>query len=413
MSTLSDLIRKHAPSGVQCKTLDELGVLYGGLTGKSKADFAEGAARFVSYVNVFNNLSTNVTPEDRVTVRDGERQNRVRYGDVLFTGSSESANEVGMASGVTSEPPEPLYLNSFCFGFRPHNVDEIDPEFAKHLFRSRVVRKQIIRTANGVTRINVSKVRFRDVRIPVPTLGIQREIASILDKMAGLGAELQAQLEAELDLRSRQYAFCRDELLTFRGEEVRWATMGEVVAYTNGKAHERLVDAAGDVPLITARFISRNGEANRYVLAADVLTPAAAGDIALVLSDLPRGRALARTFFVDRDGSYAINQRIARLRVRDPFELMPRFLFHVLDRNPGLLVHDNGIDQTHLSKGQIVDLKIPVPPMAEQERLVAVLDLFDALRNDSLIALTAEIEARRTQYEHYRDRLLTFDEGLG
>jgi len=411
MSRIDDLIAELCPRGVEVKTLDELGSLYNGLTGKSKADFANGNARFVTYMNIFNNLATDVSPSERVLVAAGERQNRVRYGDVLFTASSESAEEVGMASGVTVDPPEALYLNSFCFGFRPNDVGDLDPEFAKHLFRSVGVRRQIIKTANGVTRINISKGRFRGINIPVPPLAVQREVATILDGLESLKDELETELEAELEYRSRQYAFYRDQLLTFReAGGVRWVPMGEVVEYTNGKAHERLVDPVGDIPLITARFISRNGDANRHVLAADVLTPALAGDVALVLSDLPGGRALARTFFVDRDNSYAINQRIARLRVRNTSDLMPRFLFHVLDRNPGLLVHDNGIDQTHLSKGQVVGLAVPVPPIQEQVRIVAILDKFDALLNDLSIGLPAEIAARRTQYEYYRDKLLTFEE---
>lgn len=120
----------------------------------------------MTYVSVFNNLVAEVSPDDRVQVASGERQNRVRCGDVLFTASSESAEEVGMASSVTVEPPEPLYLNSFCFGFRPNSVNSLDPEFTKHLFRSAGVRRQIIRTANGVTRINISRSAFVRSRFP-------------------------------------------------------------------------------------------------------------------------------------------------------------------------------------------------------------------------------------------------------
>jgi len=162
--------------------------------------------------------------------------------------------------------------------------------------------------------------------------------------------------------------------------------------------------------MVTARFISRNGEANRFVRSEDVQTTALAGDTALVLSDLPNGRALARTFFVDRDNGYAINQRIARLRVKDRTRVDPRFLFHFLDRNPGLLKHDNGVDQTHLSKGQVIDLPFPVPSLDEQRRLAETLDAFDAHVNGLSVGLQAELAARRKQYEYYRDRLLTFEE---
>src|SRR5690242_12855147 len=104
MSRLKELLEDLRQDGVEFKTLDEVGSLYGGLSGKAKADFSGGNARFVSYMNVFTNLATNVEPNDTVQIGADERQNRVRIGDVLFTGSSESRDEVGMSSVVTVEP---------------------------------------------------------------------------------------------------------------------------------------------------------------------------------------------------------------------------------------------------------------------------------------------------------------------
>lgn len=242
-------------------------------------------------------------------------------------------------------------------------------------------------------------------RIPVPPLEVQCEIVRVLDKFT----QLEVELEAELEARRSQYEHYRAEFLTFK-EEVPRRRLDEVAVYANGKAHEKLVVDGAEIPLVTARFISRNGEANRYVPLADVLTPGRTGDVALVLSDLPNGRALARTFFVDRDDSYAINQRVARITVKETAEMNPKFLHFLLDRNRGLLKHDNGVDQTHLSKGQVTGLTIPVPSIEEQNRIVDRLERFDGLVNDISIGLPAELAARRKQYEHYRDRLLTFKE---
>jgi len=120
-----------------------------------------------------------------------------------------------MSSAVTIEPAEPLYLNSFCFGFRPNDPSELDPEFAKHLFRSAEIRRQIIKTANGVTRINISKERFREIDIPVPPLKEQKRIAGLLDRFDALVNDLSSGLPAEIAARRKQYAFYRDRLLTF------------------------------------------------------------------------------------------------------------------------------------------------------------------------------------------------------
>jgi type I restriction enzyme S subunit len=97
--------------------MGEIGTLFGGLTGKSKNDFTGGNARFVSYMNVFSNLATNVFPDEMVMISATENQREIHLGDILFTGSSESMAECGMSSVVTKQPAERLYLNSFCIGY--------------------------------------------------------------------------------------------------------------------------------------------------------------------------------------------------------------------------------------------------------------------------------------------------------
>lgn len=196
-------------------TLGEAGSLFGGLTGKSKADFQAGDARYVSYMNVFANIATDVAPGDRVRVDKGERQRQLARGDILFTGSSETPDECGMSSVLTLDPPEPLYLNSFCIGYRLHDREMLDPDFAKHLFRSATMRHQIVRTANGVTRFNVSKKRLAKIATPVPDQAEQRRVAGILDKFDALVNDLSVGLPAELTTRRTQYEYYRDHLLSF------------------------------------------------------------------------------------------------------------------------------------------------------------------------------------------------------
>lgn len=215
MSTLEILLSEHCPGGVEYKTLGELGEFYGGLTGKSKDDFTDGNARFITYMNVFSNLEININITDRVKVGANERQKTVQVGDILFTGSSETPNECGMAAVLTIEPNEPLYLNSFCFGFRLFDKSLLLPGFSKYLFRSNALRKQIVRTASGVTRFNVSKEKMKKVRIPLPPIPVQHKIVEILDNFTELTAELNAELEAELTARKKQYEYYRDSLLNF------------------------------------------------------------------------------------------------------------------------------------------------------------------------------------------------------
>jgi type I restriction enzyme S subunit len=196
--------------------MGEIGTFFGGLTGKSKDDFSNGNATFISYMNVYSNIALDTNPTDRVRIGVNEKQNTLQYGDALFTGSSETPEECGMSSVVTKHPHTPLYLNSFCFGFRLNDVTIYNPDFLKHLLRSQQIRSQIVRTANGVTRFNVSKKLFEKVILPIPSINVQNHIAGILDRFETLVNDLTQGLPAEIEARKQQYEYYRNQLLTFK-----------------------------------------------------------------------------------------------------------------------------------------------------------------------------------------------------
>ena len=195
--------------------LGELGKFYGGLKGKTKNDFGSSGAPYISYKNVYENISADFTWPDFVQVKEGENQLSLMKGDILLTGSSENMEEAGLSSVVTKEPEEKTYLNSFSICYRLNDPSILNPEFSKYLFRSRLARKQIIRTAQGVTRFNVSKKKLANVSIPIPSLEEQQRIVDILDRFDALTASLSEGLPAELAARRSQYEYYRDQLLSF------------------------------------------------------------------------------------------------------------------------------------------------------------------------------------------------------
>ena len=196
--------------------MSEIGSFFGGLFGKSKIDFINGNCKYITYMNVYCNLETDLNTNDFVTIGSDEKQNKLALGDVLFTGSSETPEECGMSSVICKEPLEKLYLNSFCFGYRLNDTTMFNPRFAKHLYRCNQMRKQIIKTASGVTRFNVSKKKFGDIMIPIIPIAEQERIASILDRFERLTTDLQDGLPAEIKARKQQYEYYRDRLLTFK-----------------------------------------------------------------------------------------------------------------------------------------------------------------------------------------------------
>ena len=201
--------------GIKWLTMKELGIFYGGLSGKTKNDFENGNAKFISYMNVYSNDAINIDVTDKVLIGDNEKQNKIQYGDIIFTGSSETKDDCAMTSVLTDKCTEDLYLNSFCFGFRFSDTSLFVPQFSKHLFRSGFMRKELVKTANGVTRFNVSKKMVAEIKIPLVPKSEQIRISNILNKMAIAVTDLQDNLQIEIRSRRQQYEYYRNKLLTF------------------------------------------------------------------------------------------------------------------------------------------------------------------------------------------------------
>lgn len=164
-SNVPQLRFKGYESPWQNKTLGKIGTTYTGLSGKTKDDFGHGEARFVTYVNVFKNPIADVKGVDFVEI--DASQNIVKNGDVLFTTSSETPEEVGMSS-VWLGDTENTYLNSFCFGYRLFSSEKIDPLYLAYLLRSPEIRKEFQFLAQGISRYNISKTKVMDIVISVP-----------------------------------------------------------------------------------------------------------------------------------------------------------------------------------------------------------------------------------------------------
>lgn len=171
----------------------ELGESYGGLTGKTKNDFGNGFP-FITYMNIFNNSKVNKDQVDYVKIKKGEIQNEIKYGDILITGSSETPQELGM-SAVLLENLNGFYLNSFCFGFRLNDFDVLLPEYARFLMRGEVVRKFMVKHAQGSTRFNLSKSTVKSkLKVMLPKLNEQKLIAKKLEFMEDISSSLGANI---------------------------------------------------------------------------------------------------------------------------------------------------------------------------------------------------------------------------
>ena len=158
-------------------SFSSLGFSYSGLSGKSAQDFGSGKP-FITYLNVYSNNIINEKDFQYVAIKEGEKQNVVEYGDVLFTLSSETPEEVGIGSVYLGN--ENVYLNSFCFGIHIINTKIAFPPYLSYYVSSTPFRKFIYPYAQGSTRFNLCKVDFEKASIKLPSLENQKRIYSIL-----------------------------------------------------------------------------------------------------------------------------------------------------------------------------------------------------------------------------------------
>lgn len=175
------------------KKLGEVGETYNGLTGKSKENFGQGKP-YIQYKQIFDDTKIDISRFDYVEIDGSDKQNKVEFGDIFFTVSSETPDEVGMSSVLLDEVSE-LYLNSFCFGYRPFSLEILNPFYARFLFRSELFRKEVVLLAQGSTRYNLSKVGMMKIVINLPSPPEQTKIANFLsaidDKINLCGVQIE------------------------------------------------------------------------------------------------------------------------------------------------------------------------------------------------------------------------------
>ncbi|HHF5597783.1 TPA: restriction endonuclease subunit S [Haemophilus influenzae] len=397
---------------VEWKTLDEISSIYGGLTGKGKADFENGNALYVPYKNIFNNIEVDFNNLDTVNVSDDEKQYTIKYGDVLFTGSSETAEEAGMSSAVTTKTEQKIYLNSFSFGLRFNDDIELLPEFSKFLFRTLSIRKEIVKSASGVTRFNISKARFKKIKIPIPPLSVQTEIVRILDALTALTSELTR----ELILRQKQYEYYREKLLS--EEELgkvgfEWRTIDEVFHLKNGYTPSKSIKKYwenGTIPWFRMEDIRENGrvlntalqKVSEIAVKGGKLFPA--NSIILSTTATIGEHALVQV-------EHLSNQQLTNFSIKEEFlkYLDIKFAFHYF-----FLIGNQIKKSANFSSLPIVsskDLKkiqMPIPPLSVQTKIVKILDKFENLTNSITEGLPLAIEQSQKRYEYYRELLLNF-----
>lgn len=284
-------------------------------------------------------------------------------------------------------------------------------KFLSYIFQTVSFRKSLKKITSQVGQTKFNKTNFKALEIPLPPIEIQTEIVRILDKFT----ELEAELEAELDCRKRQYKYYRDKLLSFEnveGQDVEWKKIGEFCDTLSGFPFESSKFQDTGIKLMRGKNVKRgyfdfNEEDDRYWESSEGLEKYLLQDGDIIIS--MDGSLVGKSFAMLKEEHLPLLlvQRVARVRA---IGVNQKYLYHNISNGFSKYVDKKktGGAIPHVSMKDIQNFEIPVPSLQEQERIANILDRFESLTTSLTAGLPAEISARRQQYEHYRDQLLTF-----
>ena len=304
------------------------------------------------------------------TIRSSNAPSRAKQllkkGDVLVSTVRPNLNAVA----VVEEETENLMVGStgYCVLRCKENID------VRYLFnfcQSQYFIDDMSSQATGASYPAVSNSIVRNSLIPCHSIEEQRKIAEKIDTVSELIAFRKQQL-VELDelVKSRFIELFGDRYTN----DKKWDNkpLYECADFYNGKAHEQVVDENGEYILVTSRCIA--SDISDYRRTNALLFPLQVNDIAMVMSDVPNGRALAKCVLIDEDGKYTLNQRICCLR---NYSFNPIFFYYLLNRHEYFLSFNDGNAQTNLRKDDLLACNIIIPPMELQEQFAAFVEQTD------------------------------------
>lgn len=364
--------------------LGKIGTAYSGLSGKSKDDFGHGQAKYVTYMNVFSNpvsLKEYVEP-----IEIDKSQSEIEYGDILFTTSSETPDEVGMSS-VWLENERNIYLNSFCFGYRAFLKTE--PYYMAYMFRSDQVRKKIKFLAQGISRYNISKNKMMQIMVSIPKYKEQEKIGLYFKNIDNLISLEQEKYNKLINVKKSllDKMFPKGDEVTpkirFRGFCDDWETykLGQLVIDTiDNRGKNPTYYCETGIPIIDNFMIKNNGYPDlsiatryldNYLFENFIRKYNEVDDVLITLV----GNGIGNIALFPKTKSVIVQNTIG-LR----FEENKKFKYYsLLSKNSAIVKLDRGMAQPSIRQDELKDIDIEVANLEEQEKISTFLEKLDRI----------------------------------
>ncbi|GAA2035963.1 restriction endonuclease subunit S [Agromyces tropicus] len=405
MSRVGELLAELSPGGVEYRNLGELGEIIRGRR-FTKSDVAVEGLPSIHYGEIYTTYGISaITTVSHVRADLRPQLRFAKPGDVVIAAVGETVEDVGR--GVAWLGEVEVAVHDDCFMFRS---TLLDPKFVAYFLRTESLIRQ---KDKYIARAKVNRIAgdsIAKLRIPVPPIEVQREIVRILDQFT----QLEAELEAELEARRTQYDYYAEELLSVDADTPR-VRFGDVATVVRGASprpiQQFITDAEDGAPWIKIGDVPPDG---KYITGtAQRVTLAGAAKSRRVLPGdfvLSNSMSFGRPYISKIEG-YIHDGWLAISGFEESY--VADYLYYLLRSAP---IQDEfkrraGAGTVQNLNAEIVrSVEIPLPPQEVQIRVVKLLDRFDTLLNDISIGLPAELNARRKQYEYYRDKLLAFRE---
>ena len=365
----------------------------------------ENKVRLLNFVDVFKNqYLTNDTPAMITSANDRKVIDcNILQGDIFVTPSSEVIDEIGQSAMAVENIDNAVY-SYHIMRLRIHDKSLVYPPFLNYLFQSDDLRRQIRANAQGMTRFGLTQPKWKALQIPIPPLSVQTKIAQILDAFTAITAELTA----ELSMRNKQYQYYRDKLLSeneLAKVGFEWKSLGEIAQYSKNRINANELDKDSYIG-VDNLLQNRAGKiSSNHVPTDGRVASYQEGDI-LIGNIRPY---LKKIWQANNNGGASGDVLIIQITDEN---INPRYLYQVLSDDKFFdynMQHAKGAKMPRGNKEAILNYQIPIPPLAEQARIVAILDKFDTLTRSISDGLPREIELRQQQYEYYREMLLGFE----
>ena len=415
MSKLEELINRLCPNGVSYKYFGNVAQYVRGVTyGKDQEVNNGGDGYKLLRANNITLSSNTLNFEDVKIISKGVRvkdSQLLKKGDILICAGSGSKEHIGKVAYVFEDID---YAYGGFMGVIRTNPNIMLSSFMFHILSGSLFKQHLkkVSGASSSTINNINNDTWKDFQIPVPPLPVQEEIVRILDSFTELTAELSAELTAELTARKKQYEYYRDKLL-HSDTTIVYKRLGAFCDLLSGFPFDSSRFKETGIKLMRGMNIKRgyfdfSDDNNRYWQTAKSVEKYLLNDQDIVIS--MDGSLVGSSYGMvfKKDLPLLLVQRVTRIRTK---QANARYVYHYIAS--GRFTEYVQKKKTagaipHISLKDISNFVVPLPPIEIQNRLVEVLDNFDSICSDLKIGLPAEIEARKKQYEFYRDKLLSF-----